>query len=252
MLLMQKNKAHDAWLSNPSSTHLKQIFDNLKKETQPRLRDMENEWWINEAKNLQHLADNNDLHGFYSGLKAIYGPVKRNFAPVRSQEYNLLKDKTAILNRWGQHFQTPLNHRNPTMPNILDEIPQVPPVTEMDEPPTFGETLDAIKSLENNKSPGPDGLPSELYKEGGYFLHSKVHELMSVIWNTEEAPTDFLKTDMVFVYKKKGDRALCENSRAISLLVVASKILTRIMLIRLCRHISEITLPETQCGFRKN
>ena len=59
------------------------------------------------------------------------------------------------------------------MPNILDEIPQVPPVTEMDEPPTFGETLDAIKSLKNNKSPGPDGLPSELYKEGGYFLHSK-------------------------------------------------------------------------------
>ena len=35
-------------------------------------------------------------------------------------------------------------------------------------------------------------------------------------------------------------------------MVVASKILTRIMLIRLCRHISEKTLPETQCGFRKN
>ena len=30
------------------------------------------------------------------------------------------------------------------------------------------------------------------------------------------------------------------------------KILTRFMLIRLCCHISEITLPETQCGFRKN
>ena len=57
---------------------------------------------------------------------------------------------------------------------------------------------------------------------------------------------------MVFMYKKKGDRSLCENSRGISLLVVASKILTRIMLIRLCRHISEDILPETQCGFRKD
>ena len=74
---------------------------------------------------------------------------------------------------------------------------------------------------------------------------------MTVIWNNEEVPTEFIKSDMVVVYKRKGDRTLCENSRGISLLVVASKILTRIMLTRLCRHISENILPETQCGFRK-
>ena len=251
-ILSQKNKAHDAWLSNPNSTQLKQTFQNLRKETQLKLRDMENKWWINQAKDLQNLADSNDQHGFYNGLKAIYGPQKRNLVPVRSQEGNLLKDKSAILNRWAQHFQTLLNHKNPTTPNILDEIPLAPLANEMDVPPTFKETTDAIKSLKNNKAPGPDGLPSELYKEGGYFLHLKIHELILLIWNSEIVPAEFLKSDIITIYKKKGDRAHCENSRGISLLVVASKILTRIMMIRLCQHISESTLPETQCGFRKD
>ena len=251
-LLSLKNKAHDAWLSNPSSTTHKETFHKLRRETQTKLRSMENKWWTNQARDLQRLADCNDQHGFYNGLKTIYGPTKHNLAPVRSLRGELLKDKHAILNRWAEHFSTLLNHRNPTVPNILDEIPVRPQATEMDDLPSFSETLKAIDSLKNNKSPGPDGLPSELYREGGHILHTKLHKLILLIWNQEEVPVEFLRTDIITIYKKKGDKSLCENSRGISLLVTASKILTRIMLTRLCQHVSERILPESQCGFRKD
>ena len=128
-------------------------FQNLRKEIQIKLREMENSWWTNQARELQHLADKNDQHGFYNGLKEIYGPTKHTLTPVRSQEGELLKDKTAILNRWAQHFQTLLNHNNPINPDIIEQLPVLPQMVEMDNIPTFIETINAIKSLKNNKSP---------------------------------------------------------------------------------------------------
>ncbi|XP_068212602.1 uncharacterized protein [Palaemon carinicauda] len=67
----------------------------------------------------------------------------------------------------------------------------------------------------------------------------------------EEVPHEWLVSDIVTIYKCKWDHSLCCNSRGITLLGVASKILARIMLARLCKQISENVLPETQCGFRK-
>ena len=52
--------------------------------------------------------------------------------------------------------------------------------------------------------------------------------------------------------KNKGDRAECGNSRGISLLSSAGKVLARILLKRLISTISENLLPETLCGFRTN
>ena len=39
------------------------------------------------------------------------------------------------------------------------------------------------------------------------------------------------------------------NSRGISLLSVAGKILARVMLTRLLTHVVDIVMPESQCGF---
>ena len=49
----------------------------------------------------------------------------------------------------------------------------------------------------------------------------------------------------------KGDKALCGNSRGISLLSVAGKVLARVMLWRLLTHVVDIVMPELQSGFRR-
>lgn len=50
------------------------------------------------------------------------------------------------------------------------------------------------------------------------------------------------------IYKGKGDKSICGNSRGISLLAVAGKVLAKVMLHRLVKNITEELLPETQCG----
>ena len=47
------------------------------------------------------------------------------------------------------------------------------------------------------------------------------------------------------------DRAECGNSRGISLLSVAGKVLAKIMLTRLLEHVVDPVLPESQFGFRR-
>jgi hypothetical protein len=42
---------------------------------------------------------------------------------------------------------------------------------------TYNECLKAIKSMKNEKSPGPDGLPAEFYKN--FFIYSA---MLSLIW----------------------------------------------------------------------
>ena len=57
---------------------------------------------------------------------------------------------------------------------------------------------------------------------------------------------------IITIYKNKGDRAVCGNSRGISLLSFAGKVLASIMLQRLNNHLTEDVLPESQYGFRKD
>ena len=49
----------------------------------------------------------------------------------------------------------------------------------------------------------------------------------------------------------KGDRAECGNSRGITLLSAVGNELAKIMLTRLLKHVVNIVLPESQCGFRR-
>jgi hypothetical protein len=55
------------------------------------------------------------------------------------------------------------------------------------EPSPF-EVEIAIAELKRFKSPGSDHIPPELIQAGGAIFHSKIHELINSIWNTEKLP----------------------------------------------------------------
>ncbi|KAI0235343.1 hypothetical protein LSAT2_014176, partial [Lamellibrachia satsuma] len=75
-------------------------------------------------------------------------------------------------------------------------------------------------------------------------------QLFTIIWDSRSVPQDFKDASLVHIYKRKGDRAICDSHCGISLLCIADKILARIMLNRLAHHIADNVLPESQCGFR--
>ena len=75
--------------------------------------------------------------------------------------------------------------------------------------------------------------------------------MFQVFWVNGQLPQDLRDANIIHLYKNKGDRSSCDNHRGISLLSIAGKILARIMLNRITKHILDDVVSESQCGFRK-
>lgn len=248
-LITIKRKAFCAWQNNIKCKAKGESHSRAKAAVQRRLRELKNIWWVEKAQEIQRLADSGDSRGFFSATKTVYGPSYRGLNPLRSKDgQQLLKDNEAINIRWREHFQELLNRDSTADLAVIDLIPQRPTRENMGEAPTITEVQDAIRSLRNNKAPGPDGIPAEILKEGGPGLLKHLHALLLKIWHKEELPSE-LRDALIVVIFKKGDKAVCGNYRGISLLSTTGKVLARILVNRLL-PLSEEILPESQCGFR--
>jgi hypothetical protein len=89
-----------------------------------------------------------------------------------------------------------------------------------------------------------------LNKTGGEILYSEIHRRIYSVWNKEELPQQWKESIIVPIYKK-GDKTNCNNYRGISLLLIAYKILSNILLARLTPNVNEI-IGDNQCGFRRS
>jgi len=107
--------------------------------------------------------------------------------------------------------------------------------------------------MSSGKAPGSDGLPPELFKSGGPDIINKLVALYQSIWSSGSVPQEFKDALIVHIFKRKGDRSVCNDHRGISLLSIPDKILARVILNLLTKHVSENNiLPESQCGFRSS
>ena len=97
----------------------------------------------------------------------------------------------------------------------------------------------------------PDGIPAEVFKVGGETLITHLTRMFQVFWVNGQLPRDLRDANIIHLYKNKGDSSSCDNHRGISLLSTAGKILARIMLNRITKHILDDVVSESQCGFRK-
>ena len=120
---------------------------------------------------------------------------------------------------------------------ILDLLPQFPSIPDLDVTPSLHEISIAVRGLKNNKASGPDDIPAEVLKHGGHTLLHRLHSFIACAWNSRQLPQQWKDANIVTIYKRKGDRADCGNSRGISLLSAAGKVLARVMLRRLLVHV---------------
>ncbi|BHF73663.1 hypothetical protein SprV_0401674500 [Sparganum proliferum] len=114
------------------------------------------------------------------------------------------------------------------------------------------ETIRAVQQLSSGKAHGSDAIPAEVYKHGGPQLMDHLTALFQEMWRQGEFPQDFKDATIVHLYKRKGNRQICDNHRGISLLNIAGKIFACILLNRLNNHLEQGLLPESQCGFRRH
>lgn len=74
-----------------------------------------------------------------------------------------------------------------------------------------------------------------------------MHDFIANVWRGIEVPKDWRDAIIIHLYKGKVTRKLCGNSRGITLLSVAGKILAFVLILN--QSIVDNILPESQCGF---
>ena len=114
-------------------------------------------------------------------------------------------------------------------------------------PMTEKETTKALKEMENNKSPGPDGIPGEFYKHFWDLIQKPLTELFNINFDNESM-TETQQTALLKLLFKKNDIELLKNWRPISLLNVDYKIAAKVIATRLKHVLGSITHEDQTCG----
>ncbi|BHF82698.1 hypothetical protein SprV_0802583700 [Sparganum proliferum] len=162
-----------------------------------------------------------------------------------------IADNSAKVERWREHFEHHLNfNTQPTSPLLSSSVDFLPSPTYAVpcDPPSEGEVADDIRTLRNNKAPGEDGVPAEIFKSCVDTLAPWLHEVIKRVWRDEVVSDDWGLGILVPILKK-GDKSRCENYRDISLIDVAAKIFA-IVLLRRFQAVRDSRTRPNQAGFR--
>lgn len=131
-------------------------------------------------------------------------------------------------------------------------VPELPKINIKDAVPaiTKAEVRNAIDNQKRNKSPGPDGIRSEMLKADGTIMIEHVKNLFNSIMLQEEIPHQWKTAKIIFLHKK-GSINTIDNYRPISLCSTVSKVFPSILKQRFPGRIMEC-ICEDQAGFRKD
>ena len=76
---------------------------------------------------------------------------------------------------------------------------------ELNKPLIPKEIKEVFKHLKLNKAPGPDNLLNEFIQKGGKELQETLINIFIEIYNTEQIAKDWNKTNIISIYKGKGN-----------------------------------------------
>lgn len=140
--------------------------------------------------------------------------------------------------------------------NTFLENVEIPTISQEDRedlegPITLKELQLVVSGMANQKSPGPDGLPMEVYKYYGEIL---LPELLRILRGSElegKLPDSMLEAIIIVIHKEAKDSLNVASYRPISLLCSDVKILDSVLSDRLNKIASKLVHPD-QAGFIAN
>ncbi|XP_063601950.1 uncharacterized protein LOC134778062 [Penaeus indicus] len=157
---------------------------------------------------------------------------------IKDKDGVLLTDKDKVKERWREYFSNLLNVDNEWDP--LQDCPPVEgPLPDINEK----EVEEAMKS---GRATGCSGLPVDLLNPLGKEGIQMVTSLLQKVWDEEKMPTEWELSELVTIYKRKGDPLDCGNFRGIKLLEHVMKILEKVIEGRLRGLVS---VSDMQFGF---
>jgi hypothetical protein len=125
-------------------------------------------------------------------------------------------------------------------------------VPELDESLSWEEVHAAVRALKNGKSPGPDGVPPELFLHGGIALELALTDLFNFLWHNTLWPDEWRMAILVPLFKGAGSRLEPSNHRMLAMMSVIAKLFETVLNTRLRKWSERVgVLSDLQGGFRE-
>ena len=163
--------------------------------------------------------------------------IKNNINDFYTKLYESQKLEKEKIDKYLENFN----------PNKINEIEK----QELNEYINEEEIIIAIKQLNNNKSPGEDGITAEFYKHFEIKLTPILCELYNNILFKNELSETMKMGIITLIYKNKGNIDYLKNWRPITLLNIDYKILTKILTNRI-KNIETDIINNLQSAGIKN
>ena len=194
----------------------------------------------------------------YWKLKKSVSPKKSPAKMTSVLSNNIeITGECLIKNEFRKEFQHRLRNREPhddwvNYVKNINELLQVLLHCQADETPEFTmeELKKAIKKLKRKKSPGRDGLPSEVFVSAGDGLLNALLDVFNTIKRTKEIPKQWDKVSITTIYKNKGSKKELVNYRGIFLTLIVKKVFENLLKGRMGEELASVNLH--QAGSRSN
>ena len=111
------------------------------------------------------------------------------------------------------------------------------------------EVKQSLGSITMNKAKGGNRIPVEQFQILKDDAVKVLHSISQQTWKTQQWPQDW-KRSVFIPIPKKGNARECSNYRTIALISHASKVMLKIIQVRLQQYVNR-ALPDIQACFRK-
>ena len=194
----------------------------------------------NEGQKISNMAKSNP--------KAFWKNLKKYTANAK----NKTGSKTLSADNFFEHFSEVFGDDESQENKNLNSEFQFQSNETLDSEILQNEVKTVILSLASNKSPGLDGLVSEIFKTSADLLTPFITKLFRTVFQSGSYPQSWTESYITPIFKK-GDVDNTNNYRGIALINILSKLYSKLLHDRLMKWASENEkIIYNQFGFQKN
>jgi exonuclease III len=248
-----KNYDREQHKRNPDRNNIQRLETILLEKTQ-----LQTDKLLLQTKTDRLELDEKPTAYFYNSLKARHkkSTIEEVFTGnPATGDRTTTKNPTKVMEKILEFYQNLYDaHEDETeedkmreMINLNDKKIPADCYAVLEAPLTLAELKAATKTMQNNKSPGEDGIPYEFYKKYGDIILPLVLEAAQE-GHYEGQLSETQRNAVLTLLHKKGDRENLANWRPISLLCCDYKIIAKALAMRLIPALQHIIHEDQTCG----
>ena len=199
-----------------------------------------------------YLLDNKEQPSTFFYRKELFKGKKKLIRKIVKDD-NTVCDNNSSISASFVEFYSSLYKKEPVSPPPEEFLSKLPKLNTDHAEHLGGEIaaddIDfALKQMENNKSPGPDGLTKEFYTAFSKELIPILTNVFTSIYESGNLCQSQKLSYISLLCKNSNEPQFCKNYRPISLLNVDYKIIAKVLSNRLRLCLADIIHPDQTCS----